>query len=146
MSPMSNPPHPGETVRFECIQSAGLTVTEAARRLGCSRPALSRVLNGRAAVSADMALAFEREGWSNADFWCAAKPPTIWRRRGGGRSRPSAPGPAGASVVIVRRIPWHTAYGAAIPPHPSIPSPCGTPPHQLSSERANPPTMKCPHA
>ena len=48
MSPMSNPPHPGETIRFECIQAAGLTVTEAARRLGCSRPTLSRVLNGRA--------------------------------------------------------------------------------------------------
>ena len=46
-----------------------ITVTEAAWLLGCSRPALSRVLNGRAAVSADMALAFEREGWSNADFW-----------------------------------------------------------------------------
>ena len=69
MSPMTNPPHPGETIRFECIQAAGLTVTEAARRLGCSRPALSRVLNGRASVSPDMALAFEREGWSNADFW-----------------------------------------------------------------------------
>ena len=66
---MSNPPHPGETVCFECIRAAGLTVTEAARRLGCSRPTLSRVLNGRAAVSADMALAFEWEGWSNADFW-----------------------------------------------------------------------------
>ena len=69
MSPMSNPPHPRETVRFERIQATGLTVTGAARRLGCSRPALSRVLNGRAAVSPDMALAFEREGWSNADFW-----------------------------------------------------------------------------
>ena len=38
MSPMTNPPHPGETVRFECIQAAGLTVTEAARRLGFSGP------------------------------------------------------------------------------------------------------------
>ena len=69
MSPMTIPPHPGETVRFECIQAAGLTVTEAARRLGCSRHTLSRVLNGRATVSPDMALAFEREGWSNTDFW-----------------------------------------------------------------------------
>lgn len=67
--PHDSSPHPGETVRFECIQAAGLTVTEAARRLGCSRPALSRVLNGRAGASADMALAFEREGWSNADYW-----------------------------------------------------------------------------
>ena len=69
MKAMANPPHPGETVRVECIEESGLTVTEAARRLGCSRPALSRVLNGHAAISAEMALALERQGWSNADFW-----------------------------------------------------------------------------
>ncbi len=66
---MSNPPHPGATIRFECIEASGLTVTEAARRLGCSRPTLSRVLNGRASISPDMAIALERQGWSNADMW-----------------------------------------------------------------------------
>ena len=66
---MANPPHPGETVRFDCVEAAGLTVTEAARRLGCSRPALSRILNGRTAISPEMALALEGQGWSNADFW-----------------------------------------------------------------------------
>ena len=69
MSAMMNPPHPGETLRFECIEATGMTVTEAAKLLGCARPTLSRVLNGRAAISADMALAFERQGWSNAEFW-----------------------------------------------------------------------------
>ena len=69
MNAMANPPHPGETVRFDCVEAAGLTVTEAARRLGCSRPALSRILNGRAAISPEMALALEAQGWSNADFW-----------------------------------------------------------------------------
>ena len=69
MSAMANPPHPGDTVRFDCIEATGLTVTEAARRLGCSRPALSRMLNGRAAMSPEMALALERQGWSTADFW-----------------------------------------------------------------------------
>ena len=69
MNAIDNPSHPGETVRIECIEESGLTVTEAARRLGCSRPALSRVLNGRAAISAELALALERQGWSNADFW-----------------------------------------------------------------------------
>ena len=69
MSAMKNPPHPGETVRIECIEASGLTVTEAARHLRCSRPTLSRVLNGRAAISPEMALAFERQGWSTADFW-----------------------------------------------------------------------------
>ncbi len=69
MADMLNPPHPGETIRFDCIEASGLTVTEAARLLGCSRPALSRLLNGRAGISPEMALAFERQGWSNADFW-----------------------------------------------------------------------------
>ena len=68
MNAKANPHHPGETVRVECIEASGLTVTEAARRLGCSRPALSRVFNGRAAIAAEMALAPERQGWSNADF------------------------------------------------------------------------------
>ena len=69
MNAMVNPPHPGETLRFDCIEASGLTVTEAARQLGCSRPTLSRLLNGRAAVSAQMALALEGRGWSTADFW-----------------------------------------------------------------------------
>ena len=66
---MLNPSHPGETIRFECFEASGLTVTEAARRLGCSRPALPRLLNGSAGISPEMALALERRGWSNADFW-----------------------------------------------------------------------------
>ena len=69
MNAMADPPHPGETVRFDCIEASGLTVTEAARQLGCSRPTLSRLLNGRAAISAEMALALEGRGWSTADFW-----------------------------------------------------------------------------
>ena len=66
---MASPPHPGETIRFECIEASGLTVTEAARRIGCSRPTLSRVLNGHASISPDMAIALERQGWSDADMW-----------------------------------------------------------------------------
>ena len=69
MTAMLSPPHPGETVLFDCIEAAGLTVAEAARRLGSSRPALSWLIDGSAGISPDMALAFERQGWSNADFW-----------------------------------------------------------------------------
>ena len=69
MNAMANPSHPGEIIRFDCIEPSGLTVTEAARRLGCSRPTLSRVLNGHAGVSPAMAIALENQGWSNADFW-----------------------------------------------------------------------------
>lgn len=65
---MYDPPHPGELVR-DCIIDSNWTVTVAAQRIGVTRAALSRVLNGRAAVSPAMALAFERLGWSDADHW-----------------------------------------------------------------------------
>jgi len=52
---MFNPPHPGETLREDVLPPLGLTVTEAARQLGVSRIALSRVLHGKAAISPDMA-------------------------------------------------------------------------------------------
>ena len=63
---MYDPPHPGELVR-DCIEGSNWTVTAAAQRIGVTRAALSCVLNGRAAVSPAMALAFERLGWSDAD-------------------------------------------------------------------------------
>ena len=69
MTAMANPPHPGETIRFDCIEASNFSVTDAAHLLGCSRPALSRLLNGRACISPNMAPALERQGWSNADFW-----------------------------------------------------------------------------
>ena len=47
----------------------GLSVTEAAEVLGVARHTLSRVLNGHAAISPDMAIRLEKAGWSNADFW-----------------------------------------------------------------------------
>ena len=65
---MYDPPHPGELVR-DCIEGSSWTVTEAAKHIGVTRAALSRVLNGRAAISPAMALAFERLGWSDADHW-----------------------------------------------------------------------------
>ena len=56
---MFNPPHPGETLREDVLPALGLTVTEAARQLGVSRVALSRALNGKAAISPDMARRLE---------------------------------------------------------------------------------------
>ena len=58
--PMKNPPHPGDFIRSEIIEPAGLTVTAAAAALQVSRPALSRLLNGKAALSGDMALRIEK--------------------------------------------------------------------------------------
>jgi addiction module HigA family antidote len=54
-----NPPHPGLTLRDDVLPALGLNVTQAAEQLGVSRVALSRVLNGRAAISPDMALRIE---------------------------------------------------------------------------------------
>ncbi len=65
---MLNPCHPGEILR-DNLEAAGLSVTEAAARLGCTRQAFSRLLNGKAGISPAMALALERLGWSTASFW-----------------------------------------------------------------------------
>ncbi len=65
---MLNPCHPGEILR-DNLEAAELSVTEAASRLGCTRQALSRLLNGKAGISPVMALALEGIGWSNAGFW-----------------------------------------------------------------------------
>jgi addiction module HigA family antidote len=58
--PMKNPPHPGDFVRTEIVEAAGLTVTAAAAALGVSRPTLSSLLNGKADLSGDMALRIEK--------------------------------------------------------------------------------------
>jgi antitoxin HigA-1 len=58
--PMKDPPHPGDFIRTEIIEPAGLTVTAAAAALQVSRPALSNLLNSKADLSGDMALRIEK--------------------------------------------------------------------------------------
>ena len=58
--PLKNPPHPGDFIRTEIIEAAGLTVTAAAIALRVSRPTLSSLLNGKADLSGDMALRIEK--------------------------------------------------------------------------------------
>ena len=65
---MSNPPHLGELVR-ESMEEVGWNVTRTADRLRCERSTLSRLLNGKAGLSANMALALEDIGWGTADHW-----------------------------------------------------------------------------
>ena len=67
--PMKNPPHPGHSIRDACLEPLKLTVTDAARVLGVARHTLSRVLNGQAGISPEMAIRLEKAGWSNADHW-----------------------------------------------------------------------------
>ena len=51
------------------MDDVGWNVTETAARLGCERGTLSRPLNGRAGVSANMALALEDLRWGTAEHW-----------------------------------------------------------------------------
>ncbi len=71
-----NPPHPGETLREDVLPALGLTVTEAAQQLGVTRAALSRVLNGHAAIS--VSLARRLELWLGADRGGRAE---VWLRQ-----------------------------------------------------------------
>lgn len=66
---MKNPSHPGRIVKDACLDPLNLSVTDAAKALGIARHTLSRVLNGRAGISPEMAIRLEKAGWSNADHW-----------------------------------------------------------------------------
>ena len=66
---MKSPPHPGLMLRDDVLEPLGLGVTQAAQKLGMSRVALSRVVNGRAGISPDLAIRLERAGVSSARFW-----------------------------------------------------------------------------
>ena len=68
VGPMQNPLHLGKLIR-ESMDDVGWNVTETAARLGCERGTLSRLLNGKAGVSASMALALEDIGWGTAEHW-----------------------------------------------------------------------------
>jgi addiction module HigA family antidote len=86
MSRMHNPPHPGETLREDILPALGVSVTEAADQLGVARPTLSKVLNGRAAISPEMALRLEKwlgvENGGRADVWLVEQTAyDLWQAR-----------------------------------------------------------------
>ncbi len=71
---MKNPPHPGFSVREDCLLPHGLSVTDAARVLGVSRSALNNLVNEKADLSWDMAIRLTKafggtpEGWMRLQF------------------------------------------------------------------------------
>ena len=67
--PMKNPPHPGLSVRHDCLEPLGLNVTEAARRLGISRKQLSDIVNCHAGISPEMAIRLDKAFGGGADTW-----------------------------------------------------------------------------
>ena len=66
---MKNPPHPGLSVRHDCLEPLGLSVTEAARKLGVSRKQLSDIVNGRAGISPEMAIRLDKAFGGGAETW-----------------------------------------------------------------------------
>jgi addiction module HigA family antidote len=67
--PMKNPPHPGRSVRHDCLEPLGLRVTDAARKLGVNRKQLSDVLNGHSGISPEMAIRLHKAFGGGADTW-----------------------------------------------------------------------------
>ena len=77
---MHNPAHPGEVLREYLPEELG--VTEAANRLGVTRQALSALLNGRAGVSASMAVRLESALGTSAEMWLSMQTAfDLWRER-----------------------------------------------------------------
>ncbi len=66
---MKKPPHPGRSIKDACLDPMTLTVTEGANVLGVARHTLSRVINGQAGISPDMAIRLEKAFGSSADAW-----------------------------------------------------------------------------
>ena len=66
---MKNPPHPGLTVRHDCLEPLGITVTEAAKVLGVTRQALNNLVNGKSGISPEMAVRLAKAFGSSAETW-----------------------------------------------------------------------------
>jgi len=86
MTNIYSPSHPGETLKEDVLPALGLNVTEAAEQLGVARPTLSKVLNGQAAISPEMALRLEAwlgvENGGRADLWVAQQAAyDLWKAR-----------------------------------------------------------------
>ena len=67
--PMKNPPHPGETIRYDCLEPLGLSVTEGAKVLGVTRQALNNLVNGKSGISPEMAIRLEKAFGGRASIW-----------------------------------------------------------------------------
>jgi addiction module HigA family antidote len=66
---MNNPPHPGLSVRHDCIEPLDLTITAAAEILGVRRQTLNNLVNGKSGISADMAIRLDKAFGGGAETW-----------------------------------------------------------------------------
>ena len=67
--PMKEPPHPGLSVRHDCLEPLGLTITDGAKVLGVSRQALNSLVNGKGGISPEMAIRLDKAFGGSADAW-----------------------------------------------------------------------------
>ncbi len=68
---MKAPPHPGLSVRLDCLEALGLSVTAGAKVLGITRQALNNLVNERAGISTEMAIRLDRAFGGTAEAWLA---------------------------------------------------------------------------
>ena len=66
---MKNPPHPGLSVRHDCLEPLGLSVTEGAKALGVTRQAMNNLVSAKAGISAEMAIRLEKAFGGGAETW-----------------------------------------------------------------------------
>lgn len=66
---MKNPPHPGLSVRCDCLEPLGLSMAEAAQKLGVDYKELSDIVNGRAGISPEMAIRLDKAFGGSAITW-----------------------------------------------------------------------------
>ena len=66
---MKNPPHPGLSVRYDCLEPLGLSVAEGAKVLGVTRQAMNNLISGKGGISAEMAIRLEKAFEAGAETW-----------------------------------------------------------------------------
>jgi addiction module HigA family antidote len=82
--PMKNPPHPGLSIRYDCLEPLGLSVTQGAKILGVTRQTLNNLVNGKAAISPEMAIRLDKAFGGGRDL---ASPAGDLRPRSGRKTR-----------------------------------------------------------
>ncbi len=78
--PMKSPPHPGLSVRHDCLEPLRLSVTEAAKKLGVSRKQLSDIVNCHSGISPEMAIRLSKAFGGSPESWLAQQMEyDLWR-------------------------------------------------------------------
>ena len=66
---MKNPPHPGRSIKDACLEPLEMSIADGAKALGVTRTTLSKVVNGKAAISPEMAIRLSKAFGSSSDAW-----------------------------------------------------------------------------